>query len=451
MLTDDASVDTGGACLLVCDDLAGTTACMAEHFFGNPSQQLHLIGVTGTNGKTTTVHLVQQMLKNAGLKCGLIGTVQIDDGFEVCRGTLTTPMAIDLSRTLSRMVQAGCQCAVMEASSHALHQGRTAGLHFRTALFTNLTGDHLDYHLTMDRYAESKAILFKGLPCKRDGGTAILNAEDPWSERMVRESRAKVVGFGFQHGIGSRAAHCEETLTADVVSMSTRGTRSTWRGCGLDGELTLPLLGMHNVANAMGAALIGRECGLSREQIVEALAKCVAPPGRLEPVLSEADKVEFSVLVDYAHSDDALNNVLRAARSIVPVGGRLVVMFGCGGDRDRTKRPRMAATACGLADVVWITSDNPRTESPDAIIAEVLSGVPAGSGGRVRVEADRLLAIRRVILEEAQSGDVIVLAGKGHEDYQIIGTTKRPFDDRQVAREAIEARLVAGLGNGRHP
>ncbi len=449
VLTDDPGVPVASAALLVSPQLPLATALLAERFFASPSRALHLIGVTGTNGKTTTVHLVHQLLNRAGSKCGLIGTVQVDDGFALRPGTLTTPMPIDLSRVLARMVEAGCRNAVMEASSHALHQGRTAALSFRTGLFTNLTGDHLDYHKTMESYAAAKAILFERLPSAADGGCAIANFEDPWAPSIVRDCRARLIGFGFGEPPAAFAARTSEVLTARILRMSVRGTRAHFTGLGIDADLDLPLVGRHNVANAMGAAILALQCGLPADQVLESLSSCAPPAGRMEPVfVPGAPDPEFTVLVDYAHTDDALDNVLRAARGIVVPPGRLIVLFGCGGDRDRTKRPRMAAAACSRADLVWITSDNPRTESPDAIVAEILAGVPSGYGGRVKVEVDRRTAIRSLVAHEAQPRDVIVLAGKGHEDYQIIGTTKRPFDDRAIAREAMAQRLGVALAAG---
>ena len=420
-------------------------ARLAERFFGNPSARVTLIGLTGTNGKTTTTHLIHQLLNGDRLaasgrrggngavqrKCGLIGTVLTDDGRETKPSTLTTPSAIDVSRALARMVAHGCTHAVMEVSSHALDQGRVAALRFDVGVFTNLTGDHLDYHGSMPAYAASKARLFEMLPGERDGGLAVVNADDESAPRMVRDCKARVARCRLSEDGQAEAR-------AKVIALHPTGTEVEFVGLWGAFEILLPLVGRHNVCNALQAACVAWRCGLTREDLVEILARVQAPPGRLEPVTRAGEP--FGVFVDYAHTDDALENVLSALRPTVPAGGRLTVVFGCGGDRDKTKRPRMATVACRLADRVVITSDNPRTESPGAIIADILTGVPYETRRSVLTQADRRLAIEECIAA-AKPRDVIVIAGKGHEDYQIVGTVKRPFDDRIVAREAVDRRL----------
>jgi UDP-N-acetylmuramoyl-L-alanyl-D-glutamate--2,6-diaminopimelate ligase len=400
-------------------------ALIAERFHGNPTRSLELIGVTGTNGKTTIAYLVQQLFAGAGLRCGLVGTVEIDDGRERVPSQLTTPPALELSELFARMVDHGCRAAAMEVSSHSLDQHRVAGLSFRTGIFTNLTGDHLDYHGTMERYAAAKARLFHMLD---EGGTAVLNIDDPWHRAMM-PARAKVL----RTSLADPGADC----LATVHRMGLDAMEVTFRGPWGMIELRLPLVGRHNAMNALQAAAAAWSCGIDGERIARALAGCHAPPGRLQPV--SVGGAGFSVLVDYAHSDDALANVLRALRPTVPDGGRLRVVFGCGGDRDRTKRPRMAKVACEGADEVIVTSDNPRTEDPSAIIAEIMTGVPDSARGRVAVELDRSRAIAHAVTS-AREGDIILIAGKGHEDYQIIGTEKRSFDDRREAEAALRLR-----------
>lgn len=408
------------------DDVPRLTALAAERFHGAPTSSLALVGVTGTNGKTTIAYLVQQLLAAGGVRAGLVGTVETDDGRRRTPSALTTPPAIELSSLFARMLDNGCTAAAMEVSSHSLDQRRVAGLRFRTAIFTNLTGDHLDYHGTMERYAEAKARLFSMLDT---GGTAIVNADDPWHAAMRPTAGARLLRASLEDA----SAECHGTIRATSMS----GMEVAFRGPWGEIETTLPLVGRHNAMNALEAAAAAWSVGIGREALAKGLATCQAPPGRLQPVA--VGGAGFSVLVDYAHSDDALANVLRALRPTVPAGGRLRVLFGCGGDRDRTKRPRMAAVACAGADEVVVTSDNPRTEDPDAIIADILVGVPAEARGRVEVEADRARAIRHVV-ESAREGDVILIAGKGHEDYQIVGHEKRDFDDRREAAEAIRAR-----------
>lgn len=427
------------------------TGRLAERFFGNPSSKLQLVGVTGTSGKTTTAFLVQHLLRQAGVPCGLIGTVTIDDGAERRPSDLTTPGGVEFSRLLARMVENGCRAAVAEVSSHALHQGRVAALNFAAGILTNLTGDHLDYHLTMDAYADAKAILFEMLP---ENGWAIVNADDLYAQRMVRDTKARIMWTSLRDTTwstadgGWRMADGNMRCRANVLAIDARGTQTTFDGPWGSVTVKLPLVGKHNVANTLQAVAVANaiaSSGVSRV-LRKALETVPQVPGRLERVpstefpVSEAAAEMPAVVVDYAHKADALENVLLALRPLTASGGggRLICVFGCGGDRDRTKRPKMAAIACRLADRVWVTSDNPRTEDPQAIIDEVLAGVPSEARAKVQVEPDRAEAIRRCILS-AGPNDTVLIAGKGHEDYQIIGTTKRHFDDREHAAAALSA------------
>jgi UDP-N-acetylmuramoyl-L-alanyl-D-glutamate--2,6-diaminopimelate ligase len=411
---------------LVCDDVAQTTAVLAERFHGDPSRRLTIIGITGTNGKTTVASLAHQILNRSGVWCGLIGTIQIDTGRGIEPARLTTPPAIKLSAALRAMVDHGCRACVIEVSSHALEQRRVAGLAFDAALFTNLSGDHLDYHGTMEEYAAAKAKLFAMLPAN---AWAAVNIDDPAHTQMTA-------------GFDGRIVTCSLTdptadARAEVGALSSGATRATMIGPWGALALRLPLVGRHNIANALQAAVIAHQLGLDTESLAAGLIHAAAPAGRLEPVTVEHDG--YTVLVDYAHTDDALDNVLRAVRAIVPEGGRLRVVFGCGGDRDRSKRPRMAQVACRWADDVIITSDNPRTEDPEAIIDDIIAGVPGDRLEHVMRVADRREAIGHVI-DTARENDVILIAGKGHEDYQIIGAERHPFDDRTVAAEAMTRR-----------
>ncbi len=405
------------------DDPARIAAFAAERFFGNPTSSLALIGVTGTNGKTTIAYLVQQLLAAAGMRSGLVGTVEIDDGIERVPSKLTTPPAIELSDLFARMLDNGCRAAAMEVSSHSLDQHRVAALAFRVGIFTNLTGDHLDYHGTMENYAKAKATLFHMLPAD---GTAILNCDDAAWKTML-PPRAKVL----RTSLRDTSAECLCTVHSSVLDAMEVTMRGPWGVI----ELTLPLVGSHNAMNALQAAAAAWTVGATREQLARGLATCHAPPGRLQPV--DVGGAGFKVLVDYAHSDDALANVLRAVRSAVPAGGTLRLVFGCGGNRDASKRPRMAAVACRDADDIIITSDNPRLEDPALIIEDILQGVTADARSRVRVEVDRAKAIAMAVTS-ARAGDIVLIAGKGHEDYQIIGTEKRYFDDRVEAAAAIK-------------
>lgn len=447
VLTDDPALELPQrprVALLVAKDVARAAALIAERFYGGPSGRLTLIGVTGTNGKTTTAHLVHQILNGAGVRCGLIGTVVIDDGVCEAPATLTTPPAMELSRTLGVMVDAGCRAAVMEVSSHALHQGRAAALKFDVGVFTNLTGDHLDYHGTMEAYGGAKAELFAMLP---PTGTAVANAGDPWTPRMLQGCRAKAL----RCAVGADGGEC----VATVGSMTMSGTEAEFVGPWGRFTAQMRLVGPHNVMNALEAVSACFAAGASMADLQRGIEAAVAPPGRLEPVTGPGDP--FAVLVDYAHTDDALRKVLAAVRPLVPAGGRLVVVFGCGGDRDRTKRPRMGAAAVELADAVVVTSDNPRTERPGAIIADILEGVPKEQRQKLTVEVERRQAIFHAVAA-ARPGDVVVIAGKGHETYQILpdgagGTVTTSFDDREVARAALgrgtAAKPAAAANGGR--
>ncbi|TVQ51190.1 MAG: UDP-N-acetylmuramoyl-L-alanyl-D-glutamate--2,6-diaminopimelate ligase [Phycisphaerales bacterium] len=420
--------------LMTCDDVPAIGAKFCEHFCGNPSRALQLVGVTGTNGKTTTAFLIQQILNDTlNRRCGLMGTVHTDDGRAIDPAALTTPAAREISGTLERMVNHGCGAAVMEVSSHALQQRRTDGLIFAAAVFTNLSGDHMDYHGSEEAYFNAKARLFEQLA---EDSVAIINSDDPRGESLASRTDAHVLRCSLQNKSADFYAVIDRATILGVdVQLIARGETHS---------LHLPLCGRHNVMNALQAAATASALGVSMPRIVEALARCHAPPGRLEPVTLPNNP--FSVYVDYAHTDDALENVLSAVRPLVPDSGRLRVIFGCGGDRDRTKRPRMAQVAARYGDEIIITSDNPRTEDPDTIVAEVAAGIPAAHCDRAVQCVDRREAITMAI-RTARPGDVIVIAGKGHEDYQIIGREKRPFDDRVIAREALrvaQSRVTAG-------
>ncbi|MEO1128996.1 MAG: UDP-N-acetylmuramoyl-L-alanyl-D-glutamate--2,6-diaminopimelate ligase [Planctomycetota bacterium] len=420
--------------LLHSDDISRSTAGIAERFYGAPSSQLQVVGITGTNGKTTTAHLTHRLLNASGVRAGLIGTVYIDDGSEIARAAMTTPPALELSQTLSTMVESGCRAAVLEVSSHALAQHRVGAVDFDVAIFTNLSGDHLDYHQDMESYAAAKAMLFEGL---RDSALAVVAAEDPASQRMIRDCSARVL-------------YCT-TASADPCSVQWQfagsdGMAVQLRGPWGDIEANAPILGAHNAMNLLEAIAAAHELGVDAEHLQRAVSLVEMPPGRLEPIGQPGPARPFRIYVDYAHTDDALRRALEAARGQVEGEGKLRVVFGCGGERDRSKRPRMGAVASTGADEVIVTSDNPRSESPAAIIDEVLSGVPADRRPSVQVDADREAAIRHAI-EDARPGDVVVIAGKGHETYQILpdgqgGVSRRSFDDRLVVRLALRDRGV---------
>jgi UDP-N-acetylmuramoyl-L-alanyl-D-glutamate--2,6-diaminopimelate ligase len=387
---------------------------------------MKVIGITGTNGKTTTTFLLRHLLGKAGIKCGLIGTCVIDDGRQNQPAAMTTPGAVTLAEVLAAMRENGCQAVAMETSSHALVQGRVAGVRYAGAGFTNLTGDHADYHRTMDDYAAAKAQLFMHLD---DSAVAAVNCGDSWSERLLRHCRARAVRFSSDAGCcgGQRADY-----SAGDATITSEGSMFILHTPTGHAQVSMRLVGRHNIQNAMCAASIAGEVfGMSTQDIARGLADAWGAPGRMQRV--DAGQ-PFGVLVDYAHTDDALANVLSALRPITT--GKLRVVFGCGGDRDPTKRPRMAAVAEKWADAVYVTSDNPRTEEPEKILEQIVAGFERKRPALV--EPDRRLAIRRAIAE-AQARDVVLIAGKGHENYQILGSTKHPFDDAEEARQALES------------
>jgi UDP-N-acetylmuramoyl-L-alanyl-D-glutamate--2,6-diaminopimelate ligase len=393
---------------------------LANEFFGNPSRQVKTIGITGTNGKTTTAYLLRHVLNQFNLPCGLVGTVEIDDGKDRWESTMTTPGPIEVARLLGGMRDHACRACAMETSSHALHQSRVAGVQFAGAVFTNLTLDHSDYHPTMEDYAAAKATLFEGLA---DDAVAAVNAADMWTTRMIRDTRARIVRYGFD-------------ATADYqardVSITAAGSRFILHTPDGNTEINLQLIGQHNIENALAAcAILGEVFQLNVHQLATGLKNAAGAPGRLQSVRAGQP---FAVLVDYAHTDDALKNVLTALRPLTR--GRLRVLFGCGGDRDRKKRARMARVAEQFADVIYVTSDNPRTEDPQVILDEITAGFTPDLARPMFVDIDRRSAIERV-LGDAEPDDVVLIAGKGHENYQIIGSTKHHFDDVEECERAL--------------
>jgi UDP-N-acetylmuramoyl-L-alanyl-D-glutamate--2,6-diaminopimelate ligase len=406
---------------IVIDD-PSAISLLANIYYLEPSASVRVLGVTGTNGKTTTTYLIRHILGKFGLRCGLIGTVEIDDGKTRREAQMTTPGAVEIAQLLGSMRDKGCRACAIETSSHALDQYRVAGVRYAAAAFTNLTGDHLDYHKNMDSYADAKAKLFELLPAD---AVACVNVDDPWSQRMIRDCAARVIGWGFAAGADYRARDISVTSKGSNFLLLTPDGKT---------EVKMQLIGRHNIENALcAAAIVGEVFGLSVHQIATALADAQGAPGRLQAVRAGQP---FSVLVDYAHTDDALKNVLSALRPLTK--GKLRVLFGCGGDRDRSKRPRMARIAQKMADVVYVTSDNPRTENPRTIIDEIVAGFSADLEKPIVVEADRRDAIEKV-LNDSQANDVVLLAGKGHENYQIVGTVKHHFDDVEEATKVLQA------------
>jgi UDP-N-acetylmuramoyl-L-alanyl-D-glutamate--2,6-diaminopimelate ligase len=410
---------TALACYLRVPDTRHALAHMAAAFFGHPSRQLRLIGVTGTNGKTTSTYLLEAVLRVHGLTPGVIGTVTYRYAGHARPADQTTPAAEDIQHMLREMVDAGMSDCVMEVSSHALAQHRVWGCQFAAALFTNLTQDHLDYHADMAAYFAAKARLFTTY----QPGVAVLNYDDPAGEKLIHETPAPVITYGFSPASDVGVEH---------LAMDASGIDLTVRMEPQPVTVRSPLIGRHNVYNILGVLATAKGLGLGIEQTVQGIERLRTVPGRFERVDWGQP---FSVLVDYAHTDDALRNVLQAARGIAT--GRILVVFGAGGDRDRSKRARMGRVAAQYSDMAVITSDNPRTEAPMAILRAIEGGFrEIGRAAPYRLIEDRARAIHEAI-GLAQAGDVVLIAGKGHETYQIVGDKRFSFDDRQVAAQAL--------------
>ncbi len=400
---------------VVVDDPRAAMAPLAARFWGDPSGELRVVGVTGTNGKTTTAFLIRETLEAAGVQCGLLGTVkQVVAGVEE-EVERTTPEAIDLQATFRRMLEGGDRACAMEVSSHALALHRADAIHFEVALFTNLTRDHLDFHAGMEDYFQAKRLLFETEP-----SSAIVNVDDGYGRRLAAEFPCTTFSAG----------DAAADYIARDVSRDAAGSSFTAFGPHGETEVHTGLPGRFNVANALGAFAAAVALGVEPSAVAAGLARAPRAPGRFEPI---DEGQPFAVLVDYAHTPDSLENVLREARRLTE--GRVISVFGAGGDRDRGKRPKMGRVGAELSDLAIVTSDNPRSEEPGAIVAEILAGIE-GRGG-VEVEPDRRAAIA-LALARARAGDTVVIAGKGHEQGQELESGRKlPFDDREVAREEL--------------
>ena len=416
-------------------------ARLAARFYEYPSRRLALAGITGTNGKTTTSYLVRSIIEAAGHTAGLIGTIDYRIGKTVYPAPNTTPESLDLQRLLAEMAGGGVSYCVMEVSSHALALGRTEGCEFRTAAFTNLTQDHLDFHETMEAYFQAKLRLFSGLA---PDAVVVVNSDDARAGDIIANTRARIITFGLSQQADIRPAGPVDQGLGGLTFTATTPAGTI--------NIESSLVGRHNIYNILTAVGMGLALGFPRDAVVAGISRMKAVPGRMEKV--DAGQ-PFGVFVDYAHTEDALLRLLEAVREVAVK--RVITVFGCGGDRDRTKRPKMGAAAVLGSDIVIVTSDNPRTEDAQAIIAEIETGM--GSGRKVSgfgeitaqggptpylVIPDRAEAIDTAV-SLAEPGDIVVIAGKGHEGYQIVGSTKHHFDDREQARLAIAKR---GAKNG---
>jgi UDP-N-acetylmuramoyl-L-alanyl-D-glutamate--2,6-diaminopimelate ligase len=427
-----------GATVVVVENTRPAMADLAARFYNFPARKLKLAGITGTNGKTTTTFLIKHICEKAGMRCGLLGTVRYEIGERVLPAARTTPESLDLQELLAQIRDAGCKAAAMEVSSHALAQERARDLEFDVAVFTNLTQDHLDYHGTMENYFEAKAKLFEQLARqeKKKKAVAVINIDDRYGQKLIEKigppsrdsgvasNKVSVVTFGTGLKADLRASNYRMEFGGTSYQLDARGKSYLVR---------VPLIGRFNVANSVAALAAANALGIGLREAVLSLGKSPQVPGRLEMVPA---KRQFQVFVDYAHTPDALLNVLKTLRELEP--RRLIVVFGCGGNRDREKRPLMGAVADQNADYAIVTSDNPRNEDPDKIIAESEKGF---RGSQFEKITDRAAAISRAV-ELAQPRDIVLIAGKGHENYQEFADHTVPFEDIQVARRAIESHPV---------
>jgi len=412
-----------GVIKIVVGNTRTALAMLSANFYDHPSKKLTMIGVTGTNGKTTTTHLIKSMLEASGRKTGLIGTIGHQIADRSMPATHTTPESLELNKLLAQMVNEGCTAVSMEVSSHALHQSRVHGIRFAAAVFTNLTQDHLDYHKTMEEYFAAKQILFETLD---PSAITVTNRDDDWGRKIFANARTKTLSYGYDAEADVRVAAANLSLTGTMLNIEYRGTTST---------IQSPLVGKFNVYNLLAAYAAGVGLGIAPDRITQGLEQISAVKGRFERISSPRG---WTAIIDYAHTPDALEKCLRAIHEVLPreQRGSIFAVFGAGGDRDATKRPLMGSVAAELADLCIVTSDNPRTEDPGKIIDDILKGM--GDRNRVVVQPDRREAIRTA-LSQAKAGDVVLIAGKGHEEYQIIGTTRIHFSDHEVVREFIES------------
>jgi len=424
-----------GAKVIIVENSAKAAAVLAQANRGNPASKLTNLAVTGTNGKTTVTFLVRSVIQTAGERCGLIGTIICDTGLRTSQAVLTTPDCLFIADSQSQMLKAGSKYVIMEASSHGLSQNRLAGINFMAAAFTNLTDDHLDYHKTKEEYLAAKTKLFQALS---PDSVAVLNKESPHAEEIARKTKARILWYGID---------TPADITAHIESMDITGTlfvlecagfaavSKVHMACPVQGQrVKTPLLGRYNVSNHLAAAGLSLAAGFDLKTIAFGLSALQAIPGRLEKVDWDGD---FSVFIDYAHTADALKNVLSTLKPLCR--GRLIVVFGCGGDRDRTKRPNMAKVAEELADFVIVTNDNPRTERPADIISDITAGFKNPESKMIAIKPDRKKAIK-LALRNADKDDIVLIAGKGHESRQIIGGKKFDFNDKTVAWQALRKR-----------
>lgn len=415
-----------GAAVVICDHNIGIRNCivventreayalMCANYYGNCHRKLKMIGVTGTNGKTTTTFIIKKILEENGYKVGVIGTVDVMIGNEKYPSDYTTPNPSVLHRYLYMMKMAGCDVCIIEASSQALSQERTYGIHFDIGVFTNLTREHLDYHGSMEEYAKAKAILM------RNSSVCIINADDSFAEMMKRNAAEKVVTFAIDGNADIKAENVKLNHGGVVYTLACESGRY---------EIAYDVIGKFSVYNSLAALAVGIVMKVDMKRAVRAVAEMKTVRGRIEKIPNNRN---IHILIDFAHTPDSLENVLKTVRDIYDK--RIITVFGCGGDRDRTKRPLMGRIACKYSDLVYVTSDNPRTEDPERIIDDIVGDIDKNNYIRT---ADRTQAIKAAIVE-AEPGDTVLIAGKGHERYQILGTEKIHYDEREIVKQILD-------------
>ena len=389
-------------------------------FYNNPSQKINVVGVTGTNGKTTTTFLTKSIIEKAGYEAGLIGTINYQIGEKMITAQETTPESVELQRLIAEMVEAKIKFAVMEVSSHSAIQHRIENIDFKTAVFTNITAEHLDYHKTISNYMNAKVELFKNL---RKDSFAVLNADDEFSEYFADRTNAKILWYGIKNDADIKAEICRESTSDIMIKLKYSGKEI---------DMKMPFVGVHNVYNVLAAVASAISLGFELDVIKSGIETAPTVPGRLESVPCNRG---FEVVVDYAHTPHALETVLQALRNLVK--GRILLVFGCGGDRDKEKRPLMGRIADEKSDVFWLTNDNPRSEDPLNIIDGIKAGIKPGRSFHTQINRHKAIADA---LSEATDGDLVLVAGKGHEKYQIIKDTITPFDDREVIKAILSGK-----------
>ena len=427
VVQDDSAVPDSlcmhqGVIKIVVGDSRKALAQIAANYYGHPSKRMTLVGITGTNGKTTTSHLVKSILEQAGQKTGLIGTIAYQIGDETLPATHTTPESLELNQLLTRMASAGCTSVSMEVSSHALDQSRVFGIRYAVAVFTNLTQDHLDYHKTMDAYFKAKSMLFDMLP---PDACAVTNRDDDWGRKIFAGAHTRSLSYGFDTESDVRVRSADLSLQGSRVSIEYHGRTTT---------VSSPLVGRFNVYNIVASYAAGAALNIPDETIRRGIEQTASVRGRFEPIVSSKG---WTAIIDYAHTPDALEKCLRTVHEVLPRErrGTIITVFGAGGDRDTAKRPIMGAVAEELSDLCIVTSDNPRTEDPDKIIRDIVAGMK--NRQKVVVQSDRRKAILDA-LHRAKAGDVVLIAGKGHEEYQVLGTERIHFSDREIVEEFID-------------